>query len=548
MRKRIFILLVLFLMMFALTGCHGTLVPKEEDKKEPDNGENPSDKPVIDERYKEFIVPENFDTSKEYTITFWAKNDSNPVQKAIYNSTIERFESYYPNICVEIAQYSDYAKIYSDVITNIPKKTTPNVCITYPDYVATYLEGNDVVVSLDNLINDENYGLGGSKVAFESVKKEDVVTKFLDEGKIGDHYYTLPFVRSSEAVYINKDYVEKLGFTVPEILTWDFIWKVCSKAMEEDHDSRLIPLIYKSTDNMMIQYAKQSGIEYSNENTEVYLFNDKTKNELVKLSEYYDEHLFDTFKQVGYPANMFNRGLCIFAIDSTAGATWMGPSAPLIDIKKEEIVEFEAVVRPVPQVDEENIQMISQGPSVCIFNKDDEQEVLASWLFAQFLLNTETQMNYTKTEGYVPVTNLAINDASYQEYLNSGSLEEDTYYVKIDATKLVIKYINNTFVTPVYNGSSSLRSAAGALIEETVKCNGKINEAKVDEIFSRVISRYKITNLVEIDDNPIDDNNDDIINNPVDDKLPSEAIILIVCVVVCWCGIGFVFIKKKFIK
>ena len=36
--------------------------------------------------------------------------------------------------------------------------------------------------------------------------------------------------------------------------------------------------------------------------------------------------------------------------------------------------------------------MISQGPSVCIFNKDDPQEVLASWLFAQFLLTDEVQI------------------------------------------------------------------------------------------------------------------------------------------------------------
>ena len=30
--------------------------------------------------------------------------------------------------------------------------------------------------------------------------------------------------------------------------------------------------------------------------------------------------------------------------------------------------------------------MISQGPSVCVFNKEDPQEVLASWLFTLYLL------------------------------------------------------------------------------------------------------------------------------------------------------------------
>ena len=39
--------------------------------------------------------------------------------------------------------YTDYGKIYNDVITNISTNTTPNVCITYPDHIATYLTGQN---------------------------------------------------------------------------------------------------------------------------------------------------------------------------------------------------------------------------------------------------------------------------------------------------------------------------------------------------------------------------------------------------------------------
>ena len=45
--------------------------------------------------------------------------------------------------------YTDYGDIYNDVITNISTGTTPNVCITYPDHIATYLTGDNVVVPLD---------------------------------------------------------------------------------------------------------------------------------------------------------------------------------------------------------------------------------------------------------------------------------------------------------------------------------------------------------------------------------------------------------------
>ena len=100
-------------------------------------------------------IPDEFDTTRNYEISFWAKNDDNLVQQQIYDETIKRFQEYYPNIKVNIVQYSKYPDIYNDVIKNISTKTTPNVCITYPDYVATYIQGNNVVVPLDNFIENK---------------------------------------------------------------------------------------------------------------------------------------------------------------------------------------------------------------------------------------------------------------------------------------------------------------------------------------------------------------------------------------------------------
>ena len=67
---------------------------------------------------------------------------------------------FYPNIKVDLRLYTDYGKIYNDVITNIATDTTPNVCITYPDHIATYLSGEGTVVPLDTLFfSNENTDL-----------------------------------------------------------------------------------------------------------------------------------------------------------------------------------------------------------------------------------------------------------------------------------------------------------------------------------------------------------------------------------------------------
>ena len=69
----------------------------------------------------------------------------------------------------------------------------------------------------------------------------------------------------------------------------------------------------------------------------------------------------------------------------------MGAGAPLSDIAEDARVDFETEIMPIPQFDPEHPQMISQGPSVCIFNKEDPGEVMASWLFTQYLLTNQVR-------------------------------------------------------------------------------------------------------------------------------------------------------------
>ena len=336
------------------------------------------------------------------------------------------FQELYPNITVNLRLYTDYGKIYNDVITNISTNTTPNVCITYPDHIATYLTGDNVVAPLDELFSDEKYGFSGSEIKYDAPTQDEVITKFLDEGSINGHSYAIPFMRSTEACYINKTLVESLGYELPEVLTWDFIWEVADAAAvkndegiyEVNGQKVMIPFIYKSTDNMMIQMLRQQGAGYSTDGGDIEIFNDTTTGLLHTVAEHVGNGAFSTFKISSYPANFLNAGQCIFAIDSTAGATWMGSNAPLCDISEEDLVEFETEVRMVPQFDPKNPQMISQGPSVCVFNKADAQEVLASWMFAQYLLTNDVQIAYAQTEGYIPVTEKAQESAEYKDYLS----------------------------------------------------------------------------------------------------------------------------------
>ena len=141
-RRRIAAMLLVLLPL--LSGCHG----KQESSR--------------------FTVPDHFDDRTPVEIVFWAKNDTNKNQVAVYQQAIDGFQALYPNVTVNMRLYTDYSRIYNDVITNISTGTTPNVCITYPDHIATYLTGSNTVLALDELMRDERFGLGGSEVRFDA--------------------------------------------------------------------------------------------------------------------------------------------------------------------------------------------------------------------------------------------------------------------------------------------------------------------------------------------------------------------------------------------
>lgn len=463
---------------------------------------------------EEFYIPDSFDESQEIAITFWAKNENNQNQQAVYRKAVSDFEAIYPNITVVLKLYSDYNEIYKDVLTNTQTGTTPNVCITYPDHIATYNSGENVIVPLDELMSNPIWGLGGSGIKFDAPTMDEITPQFLSEGVIGGVQYAMPFMRSTEACYINADMVKALGYELPDVLTWDFVWEVSEAAMalgkNEDGtyvlngQNVLIPFIYKSTDNMMLQMLEQKGIEYSTENGEIDIFNETTEQILYDIAEHTKSGAFSTFKISSYPGNYLNAGQCIFAVDSTAGATWMGTDAPQIDIPEEELVKFDLQVRGVPQYNTENQKMISQGPSICIFNKDDPNEVMASWIFVQYLLTNEVQISYSQTEGYLPVTSKAHNDPKYQEYLSKAGEPDDpvtglSYYkTKVDAAKLLLDNLDNTFITPVFNGSTNLRNAAGQLIEEVAKSvrrNQTIDQKYIDSLYERMSTLYHLDEI-----------------------------------------------------
>ena len=114
--------------------------------------------------------------------------------------------------------------------------------------------------------------------------------------------------------------------------------------------------------------------------------------------------------------------------------------------------------------------------------------------------------------------------------------KESRYDRRLGNTKLLLENTENTFVTPVFNGSTSLRLAAGQLIEDTAKAVRRKQDtspAALEEIYSKTSALYRLDAITVTP------------GTGTLGPLPGEAKCLLWGLGLCWLGIGFSCIRDK---
>ena len=287
-----------------------------------------------------------FDINKPVTITFYHQMGAE-LQK-ILATAIEDFNKFYPNITVKAETMGDYDGILNQIQTEINVGNQPNLAYCYADHVATYNLGG-AVQPLDSLIaNTEVITRADGSTEVLGLTQEqidDFIPAFYNDGRVyGDgKMYTLPVVRSTEALYYNKTFFEKHGLTVPT--TWDEMETVCRQIRELE--PTCIPLGYDSEANWFITMCEQSGSPYTSTEGDKFLFdNDVNKAFVKRFQGWYKDKLVTTQElSGGYTSALFtgesDTGTrCYMCIGSTGGATYQQPN------QTNGVFEFEVGMAP----------------------------------------------------------------------------------------------------------------------------------------------------------------------------------------------------------
>lgn len=469
MKKFLAIIMLLALTMTMLFSC-GT-------KPDP-NG---------DKKVGNFEVPEAGYDGSEVTITFYHTMGANLV--GVLNNYIAEFNKLYPKIHIEHTQIGNYDDVRDQISTELTTNAQPNIAYCYPDHVALYnLAGS--VITLDSLINStiEVTRADGSKetLGLTEAQIADFIEGYYNEGKqFGDGLmYTMPLSKSTEVLYYNATFFKEHNLTPPT--TWEEMGELCKKIKEIDPKS--IPLGYDSEANWFITMCEQYGSPYTSATGDHFLFNNETNRNFVKMfREWYQKGYLTTQKIYGaYTSGLFtstNEVKSYMSIGSSAGATHQRPTA-----NADGSYPFDVGIATIPQVSETNKKVISQGPSLCVFKKANQnpQEVVASWLFVKYLTTTvEFQAEFSMTSGYVPVIKSVSDNAEYKKFIDGAN--GGTNIAALSA-KVCLEQEEAYYTSPAFDGSSKARDQVGALLAKCLSANdGGDVDAMIKKAFEEAI-------------------------------------------------------------
>ena len=457
--------------------------------------------------FTDLVIPEGGYDGSAVTVTFYHTMGQSLTD--VLNPYVEKFNEIYPNITIDHKQVGGYDDVRDQISKELTAGNQPNMAYCYPDHVALYNIAG-AVAPLDDLIASDiaMTGLEGQILGLTDEQVADFIPGYYNEGKaFGDgKMYTLPLYKSTEVLYYDKTFFEGCSkIYESEILidlkgnpiyatdkdgnlivennqpktqrnpnyhnenyqlfvpkTWEELKTICQRI--KAIDPNCIPLGYDSEANWFITMCEQYGSPYtSSEAGNHFLFDNEKNHEFVlEFRDWYQKGYVTTQEILGsYTSSLFTAQTgtrSYMSIGSSAGAT---KQCPTPNDKGE--YPFEVGIATIPQVNPEQPKVISQGPSLCIFKKENPQEVIASWLFMKYLTTTvEFQADLSIASGYVPVLQSVVNDNFYKAFLNKAN---GTNFIAALSAKTCMDQVEAYYVSPAFKGSSVARDEVGALMQ-----------------------------------------------------------------------------------
>ena len=453
---------VLFICSSLLFSCSGSSNCDEyEDKKgwfvqqnslNEDDGLGKYLKMPLNAQTSNYKCLSSFNSEKKYKVSFWTTMSDS--LKGIITSKLQngKYLSSYPNIEIEFVKYSTFDDLKNAIVNSLVTSTYPSIAFCLKDDVALY-NSSRKVVHLDSFITNEKYGMN----------LDNFPISFFNEGRTyGDeHLYILPFAKESDVLYYNKTFFDENNLKVPS--SWEEMWEICKEIKKIDNTS--IPVGIDLESNLFINLTRSYGYPYVTMDKEFKFDSDGSKSIVKSLENMYQEGYLLTQASIGtdISINMDKNSLhrSYMTIASCNSSSYLFYS------------DFETGVTKIPSSPEGITSIYFKGPSLCMFNKDDEQN-MASWLAMKFLLSDEVLVPYGIASSLMPTTRSSLQSSFYIDYLRKK--EENTRDGVISkAMNQAIEQLPYYHSYPSFIGSQKAFVEGGEIIKSVLYLDKKVD-------------------------------------------------------------------------
>lgn len=352
-------------------------------------------------------------------ITFW--HAMNGAQEAALQNLTQKFMEQNSNITVTLQNQSSYPDLQQKLTaTSASPKDLPTMTQAYADWMFVPIQ-DGLVLNLTDYINNETIG-------FDNF--DDILPGLRDSVTVDGNVYGIPFNKSTEVIWYNKDLFNELGLEAPK--SYEELKAVSQKIYEE----KGIPGAgFDSLQNYYTTFLKNEGVTF---NPDL----DVTGEASANAANYYlDGVKAGYFRIAGtdkYLSGPFGSEMIGSYIGSTASESFTKEAAA---------GRFEVGVAPYPA--EYSIQ---QGTDLYVFDSATAEQKTAAFEYLKFLTTKENQIEWATQTGYMPVRKSAIES---EEYKNSGSL----------VATILDEATQNLYVNPSYIGTDAAYRESATVLE-----------------------------------------------------------------------------------
>ncbi|WP_305084216.1 extracellular solute-binding protein [uncultured Clostridium sp.] len=304
------------------------------------------------------------------TIEMW--HYMNGKQAEVLQSIVDDFNnSNTQGITVKALAQGSIPDLNKKVIAASQSNTLPAIVNVYPD-AATGLINDNKVADLTPYVNNETVGM-------KDAIKDDFIPDFIKElSQWGENkIYGLPMTKSTEVLYVNKNLLEQLGYTVEDLKDLDF--KKLAEISEKCQSQLGIPGFgFDSPSNAFISSLKEDGKDFVQLDGKINVVNDWSKEFMQFFRNETQKGAFRVPGEDKFLSGPFSNQKLLAYQGSSAGFAHINTNGA-----------FEVAIVEVPHFEGKSKAVIQQGASLFVTKDVPAEAQYAAYEFIKFATNTE---------------------------------------------------------------------------------------------------------------------------------------------------------------